>query len=297
MINFHLVDLMHALWMLDFYEKGSVTHAELPPLPPGRQTGLLDLATLGGGKSHYLSQINIDNGKEIIAAVAKIAKQFDLETTKHRLDHFEMALRFPITETDYKNEIKVLRDALKHDLARSHFYHYPQSKLEVLMKFYKQWNPIGKAFPAAQSEALVATDCYALGHNTACIFHIMRAAEHGLRALARERQIKLPKNKPIEWGMWQEIIGELNKEATKIGLKAAAGAAKDNALSFYSGALSDLNAFKDEYRNQVMHARKDYDEHQALRALVKVHAFMERLAEKITDKSHKIRWGLKFKSS
>ncbi|WLB56894.1 hypothetical protein [Bradyrhizobium japonicum] len=297
MINFNLVDLMHALWLLDFYERANVTHEELSLPPSGEPTGILDLARLGGGKSKYLSKIDTDNGQQIIAAVGKIAAKLKLETAGHRLDHFEMALRYSITETDYKNEIKVLRDALKHDLSRTHFYHYPQAKLEVLMKFYKQWNPIGKAFPAALSEALVATDCYALGHDTACIFHIMRAAEHGLRALAKERRIKLAKNKPVEWGMWQEIISELNKEAAKIGLKATAGTAKDNALSFYSGALSDLNAFKDEYRNQVMHARKNYDEHQALRALVKVHAFMERLTEKMTDKHHKIRWGLKFKAS
>jgi hypothetical protein len=163
------------------------------------------------------------------------------------------------------------------------------------MKFYPQWNGIAEAFPLVKSEALAATDCYALEHNTACVFHIMRVAEYGLRALAKERQIQLPRNKPLDWGTWQEIIRELTKEATKIGEKASAGTAKDNALSFYSGAISDLNAFKDEYRNQVMHVRKDYPEHQALRALVKVHAFMERISEKMTHKHHRIRWGLKFR--
>jgi protein-disulfide isomerase-like protein with CxxC motif len=105
----------------------------------------------------------------------------------------------------------------------------------------------------------------------------------------------LPRNKHIDWGAWQEIIKELTKEAAKIGEKASAGAAKDNALSFYSGAISDLNAFKDEYRNQVMHVRKEYDEHQALRALVKVREFMERVSEKMNHKHQRIRWGLKFR--
>jgi phage shock protein A len=100
----------------------------------------------------------------------------------------------------------------------------------------------------------------------------------------------------VDWATWQEIIKELNDEATKIGQKASAGAAKDDALSFYSGAISDLNAFKDEYRNQVMHLRKDYDERQALRALTKVQGFMERLSEKMNQSHSRIKWGLKFKS-
>ena len=122
----------------------------------------------------------------------------------------------------------------------------------------------------------------------------MRVAEHGLRALARERRVQLPRNKPVEWGQWQEIIREITKESNRIGERAKAGNSKDNALSFYSGAVSDLNAFKDEYRNQVMHVRTLYGEHQALRVLVKVHAFMERLSEKINHRHYRIRWGLKF---
>jgi hypothetical protein len=99
----------------------------------------------------------------------------------------------------------------------------------------------------------------------------------------------------VDWATWQEIITQLNAEATKIGQTAKAGQKKDDVLSFYSGAIADLNAFKDEYRNQVMHVRKDYDEHQALRALVKVHGFMERVSERINHNHSRIKWGLKFK--
>ncbi len=118
----------------------------------------------------------------------------------------------------------------------------------------------------------------------------MRIAECGLRALAKERRLTLPKNKLIEWGTWQEIIKALDGEIRDIGLNKKAGAAKDSALEFYSGARADLNGFKDEYRNLVMHVRSPYDEHQAIRALTKVHAFMERLSTKIDDKHCRIRW-------
>jgi methyl-accepting chemotaxis protein len=55
-------------------------------------------------------------------------------------------------------------------------------------------------------------------------------------------------------------------------------------------ARADLNGFKDEFRNAVMHVRSEYDELQAQRALTQVQAFMERLAQRISEQSQRINW-------
>lgn len=288
MFNFQIIGLIHLLWMLDFFEKSPLTPR---PAPIGA-TGVARLAPFLFGE---LSEIDKLNAKEIIQQAKALADRLDLRSTNHRVSTFEMKLRFNIKGDDYINEIKVLREALKHDLSECMFYHYPREKVSVLKKHNKDWKQIAEAFPPVHSKSAAAYDCYGLGHNTASVFHIMRAAEHGLRAVAKERRIQLPRNKHIDWATWQEVITELGNEVTRIGTKASAGTAKDNALSFYSGAIADLNAFKDEYRNQVMHVRKEYDEHQALRALIKVHAFLERISEKMNYKHNRIRWGLKFR--
>ena len=49
---------------------------------------------------------------------------------------------------------------------------------------------------SAKGDIMDAVDAYALGLNTACVFHLMRIAEHGMRALARERKVKLIKINP-----------------------------------------------------------------------------------------------------
>jgi hypothetical protein len=68
----------------------------------------------------------------------------------------------------------------------------------------------------------------------------------------------------------------------------------DAALAFYRGALGEFEGFKDAYRNNVMHARKSYNEHEALALLNHVRDFMERLAAKIDETAKKqIRWGVK----
>ncbi len=184
----------------------------------------------------------------------------------------------------------LLRDTVQTELKQYVFYAYPLDKGRTVMAFEADWDAVLHAFPTARSDAYSACDCWALRHPTASVFHSMRVAELGLRALARERKLSLPKNKAVEWGTWQEIITALDAEIKRIGLQMRAGRPKDAALAFYSGARADLNGFKDEFRNAVMHVRSEYDELQAQRALTQVQAFMERLAQRISEQSQRINW-------
>jgi hypothetical protein len=195
--------------------------------------------------------------------------------------------------SELNTRARAARDAIETELRHHLYYQYPKQKGEKLILWKEDWKTSLAAFPAIQREVFDATDCYGLGHNTASVFYSMRIAEHGLRALAKERKVRLAKNKPLEWGTWQEIIRTLDNEIKEIGAKKKAGAAKDAALEFYSGARADLNGFKDEYRNLVSHVRATYDDVQAFRALTTVNAFMERIAVKIDNKHHRIRWGLR----
>jgi len=185
---------------------------------------------------------------------------------------------------------RALSNAITTELRDYYFYQYPKDKGLIASRWENDWKEVYRAFPDTEFDIWSATDCYALQHYTASIFHSMRVAEIGLRALAKERNISLPKNKPVEWATWQEIITKLEEESKRIGQTWGAGKAKDAALEFYSGARADLNGFKDEYRNQCAHVRVRYDEYQAIRALTKVREFMDRIAAKI-DMSHRpINW-------
>jgi hypothetical protein len=192
--------------------------------------------------------------------------------------------------SELNTRARALRDAIDTEMKEYLYYQYPKDKGQKLQTFKPDWETALISFPETKLDAFSATDCWALQQNTASVFHSMRVAEAGLRALARERNVRLPKNKPLEWGTWQEIIRALDEEIKIIGGKKA-GATKDAALAFYSGARADLNGFKDEYRNQVMHVRATYSDFQAHRALTNVHAFMQRLSAKIDHTRQRIRWG------
>jgi hypothetical protein len=127
-------------------------------------------------------------------------------------------------------------------------------------------------------------DCYALEHNTASVFHMMRVAEIGMRALARERKVSFPRH-PLEWAGWQQILDETERRAKSATQGMSPGPKKDAMLAFYSGTIGQLHGFKDTYRNVVMHVRRNYDELEALRAINQVRDFMNGLSAKIGERT------------
>ena len=231
----------------------------------------------------------IDAISEMTDSTLALMKSSHVENAKDRLNYW---LRKDDGEwRDVFERACRLRDAIRIEFREHLFFSYEREKGKKLQSWEADWKAIIAAFPDARIESFNAVDCYALQHPTASVFHSMRVAEYGLRAIAKERRVSLPKNKPLEWGTWQEIIKALDAEIKTIGTTWKAGKRKDAALAFYSGARADLNGFKDEYRNLVMHTRGQYDEFQALRALTQVHGFMSRLAEKIDHAHSRISWG------
>jgi hypothetical protein len=222
----------------------------------------------------------------------RLADQLEAQAIHDRVDLFFQHTRLGGIRLDaFVADLRALREAIESCTQQRYFYRYPQSKALRLIKFPNEWGAPLSKFPSAKADAAAGVDCWALGHNTASIFHFMRAAERGLRALAKERQVTLKKDKPLEWGQWQDIIRETRIRFEEIGKTAPAGASKDEALAFYGGALAHLEWFKDKYRNPTSHVRDvDYDERDAESAMDRVREFMAGLASKLDENAKPIRW-------
>ena len=67
------------------------------------------------------------------------------------------------------------------------------------------------AFLGAKSDIRDAGNALSVGLSTAAIFHLMRAVEVGLRALAKERQVALPQGRQPEFAEWQELITAIRR--------------------------------------------------------------------------------------
>jgi hypothetical protein len=150
-------------------------------------------------------------------------------------------------------------------------------KIFVMTPQYAQYHapdkpPFGdavfNAFPDANNDIAEAGKCLSLGCGTACVMHLMRALEVGLKAVAKEFGIE-DKN---DWGTY---LREIEKE---LKARETAGKKRSADEQFYADASAQLGNLKVAYRNPTMHVGSDYSEDRAEEILVATRAFLRHLA-------------------
>jgi hypothetical protein len=136
---------------------------------------------------------------------------------------------------------------------------------------------------SARQDVRDAGNSFAAELYAATVFYLMRVAEHGLRALAKQVRATIKdKNKrvPIEFGDWNKVITAINKKI-EAARQLPAGPKKQARLHYYSDAAQHCLFMKDIYRNDMAHARKPYTEAEASTAMQRVREFMQFLTRAI----------------
>lgn len=251
--------------------------------PPSRLLNRDDLAFIGRSMellSKVLSALDINRGGfaldcEVTILKVRVLKDWPGGDSENiQADHLAR---------DYRR----IRDGLLQEIQKHKFVYLPGSADE----YFNQERLFGAAvydrFPSARFEIREAGNAFAFEMWTASVFHLMRAGEIGLRALAKDRRIShLPKKKdaPVEMGCWDDIIKELEEQAGRIAnWPNALGDVKVQAQEFYNGATMELRGFKDRFRNHVMHTRAEYRRADAESAMDHVKRFMNLLGTRISE--------------
>jgi hypothetical protein len=210
------------------------------------------------------------------------AQQVQLTSTNDRVwdnGPFNMASKIGMTYQQLQNELVVLRQSIEADLEKRLFVFVVPTKVAVMGDMLKTWKEIWEKFPLSKKDSMSAGECYALEQNTASVFHLMRVAEHGLRAIAKQVGVKLidkGKPQPIEFATWDKVIQGIETKITA-ARNLSHGPAKNRRLQFYSNAAEHCKHIRDIWRNEVSHTRKDYNEGEALGILHRVKDFMSLL--------------------
>jgi hypothetical protein len=144
---------------------------------------------------------------------------------------------------------------------RAEFYETPQAfGAEVF-----------QSFPSANDDIAEACTCLALDRGTACVMHLSRVAEVGLRALAAE--MKIPTQN--DWGRY---LAEINDELAKRYKTSGARSADEQ---FYAEAALIFDQMRRAWRNPSMHVDRSYSSERAKEILESVRSFMKHLATRI----------------
>ncbi len=137
---------------------------------------------------------------------------------------------------------------------------------------------VSRAFPSAEDDIVDAGNCYAVGLNTACVFHLMRVVEKGIRALAINMGIPLPYTSE-EWG---RILEKMEKRTEEIE-KEPRSVEKIRKQQLYGECIIDTRSFKNAWRNHVMHGLQSYSERDAEKIMGHAKDFMQRLSVEVHE--------------
>jgi hypothetical protein len=191
-----------------------------------------------------------------------------------------------LTAEMVNNALDELHMAFLNELASRKFVMIDKEKSKFLEQKNLFGKQVNKAFPLAKDEIRAAGNCLAMDFNTAAVFHLMRVAELGMRALARHLKVKAKKN-AIDTAGWTEIIKHIgDATAARWQKLPKAKPARRKAVAFLKlceVSADELNVFKEVWRNNVMHAGLPNNEHEAHGVYIRVRDFMQRLSTQVLE--------------
>jgi hypothetical protein len=193
---------------------------------------------------------------------------------------FWMAMKTgQLTYGQAEHELVFLRQCIEADLEKRLFAFIDPQRAHLFGAMDNNWGAIITQVPDSKADVEDAHISYMVELYTSTVFHMMRAAEHGLRILAKKLRVTSAlKHKghiiPIDHAEWQKIIDAINNKLNKLKLLAA-GPKRTAQLEKFSDAGQHCLFMKDIWRNTVSHARKPYNESEAKAALDRVHGFMQ----------------------
>jgi hypothetical protein len=185
------------------------------------------------------------------------------------------------TETRHEyvgNKLLELLQRMHDELSLRLVFQIPIAKA----KYYKEKElfsaAVSLAFPSAIVDIEEAGKCFALGRNTACVFHLMRVMEVGLHVLGETLGDPIDaKTNPT----WERILHKCDEELKKnYADRCSQWKAKGQ---FFSEATANLRAVKDAWRNPTLHVDISYDEDKAFDVWNAVRGFMKHLATELNE--------------
>jgi len=185
-------------------------------------------------------------------------------------------------------DMRRLEETLLLELSRRHFLRIDEDRTKFLDEEHLFGEEVSAAFPSAVRDIMEAGNCLAVECTTAAVFHLMRAAEFAMRALAIDRRISFP-DKPLDQKEWGQILSKLEstvKDLRGVPLSAwTSPEMKDRQVRFYYEIVQELRSFNEAWRRHVAHADNEafYDRDQALSIFNHVGAFMRKIATHISE--------------
>ncbi len=177
-------------------------------------------------------------------------------------------------------EARRANDALMDDIEKRKYLHVPPELCKYLDHEQLFGELVYRKFTAARADIKEAGNCLAVGCSTAAVFHLMRVAEHGLRAIAKKLRVVMTHKgqpHPVEYADWDKVITGIKNKLASLRTMSH-GQARQNNLEFYSDLADQCDYMRDMWRNTISHTRRPFNVPEAQGVLQRVEGFMVKLA-------------------
>lgn len=204
-----------------------------------------------------------------VQAIEKHCDEMGLSITKDLAEHILKSR----SSADLLTSLVGVRRSMQAELKRKVFF----GPAQAYVKYYDSDDLFGDtvfwAFSSAYEDIVEAGNCLALERPTACVMHLMRVLEIGLKSLAAALNVEAQN----DWGTYlRKIEAELDSRVKTAG-------ARSEDEQFYAEAALNFDRLRRAWRNPTMHPEKTYSQERAEEILLAVKSFMAHLATKLTE--------------
>ena len=221
---------------------------------------------------------------QVIDTLVEPCKSIDIDISAHAA-RAKAILKGKSTDQiqNLKSRFEDIRFKIEDELKKRCFLYIPAGQDTYYDHSSLFGEQVSTSFPEANNEIREAGKCYAVGSNTACVFHLMRAVEHGARVMVTELKVKKRLARPVELCDWNNLI-----TAMESGLNAAAKGRRQSIKAaerseFFNHAVAQFRNFKDAWRNNVAHTRKIYQPGETKDIIDNTRQFMQHLATRLKE--------------
>lgn len=264
---------------------------------PGRLWSLLDMAEFKGAQI-IRQLLDLDKARRDIdvtgsPSYASTLGAFrmawtDLPLSSELIHDTEHLIRLAAQESRSLDVIKELADQIHgrflSEYSKWGFYAVPAERKEYYedpLRWFGQEIFANGLLAKAQRDAAEACRCYALGRWTASVFHCMRMLELGLQGLAAYLGVTL--SYPLDMADWGKLLGEVDGKIESLKKNTPRSPARAEELEGLSRCAADLRYCKEIWRDNVCHARENYNLDEARDVLSRVKSLMADLAKKLKN--------------
>jgi hypothetical protein len=222
------------------------------------------------------------DSKAVLALLNRVETSFPPKDFARTSAVVARVYSFATTECTYQElyvRVVGLRETMEDELRGRNLIVVAGDKAEYCENENLLGEEVSRSFPSTRYDFREAANCYAVGLNRACVFHLMRVLEVGLRVLAMDVGI------PFKTEAWGRILDRIESAIVEIRRSSKREDPRKKRLHVYSQCVVEFGNFKDAWRNFAVHEtdRHSYDEHYVRSIMEHVKYFMRSLAAEFSE--------------